>query len=113
MRARGQDDFVREYIEAKMNQPVGRRGFLRLSGGVVVGTMAWARRRRFWPRAPQERRPRPPRPRRQALPLRAASAAAVRGASANIAGTTIDFLGLEARAVSTLHSRPSGSPTTR
>ena len=33
-------DHIREYLEARLNQPVGRRGFLQLSSGIVVATAA-------------------------------------------------------------------------
>ena len=45
MPADDRDQFVREYLWAKMHQPVGRRSFLRLSSGVIVaaaGTSAAA-----------------------------------------------------------------------
>jgi len=35
-----QRDLVREYFEAKLQQRLGRRGFLQLSGGLVVATAA-------------------------------------------------------------------------
>ena len=36
------DDFTREYLEAKLNQQLGRRGFLKLSGGIVIATASTA-----------------------------------------------------------------------
>ena len=111
MNERQRDDLVREYFEAKLHQPVGRRGFLRLSGGLMVATatsgfIAACSTGGASPAAsagasggiasPVSSSPSPAASvaaSAQASP--AASAAASASAGADISGATIEFIGLD------------------
>ena len=74
-------DFRREYLEAKLTQPMGRRGFLRLSSGIVVSTAAAGFLAACSSGSPS------------AAPTTAPTA--VPTAAPSIAGATVDFIGLD------------------
>jgi spermidine/putrescine-binding protein len=95
MNERDRTDLVREYFEARLQQPVGRRGFLKLSGGLVVATasggfLAACSSGGASPAASTAASARP-----SAAASVAASVAPSVAASADISGATIEFIGLD------------------
>jgi len=91
-------DLVHEYLEARLNQRVGRRGFLRLSSGIVVSTAAAGFLAACGAGSSTSAKPTAA---ASAAPSSAASAAptaaptAAASAAPSIAGATIDFIGLD------------------
>ena len=85
MNGRQQEDAVREYLEAKLHQPLDRRSFLRLSSGIVIASSAAAFLAACSAGTTATAAP----------PSAAPSAAPTVRPTPNIRGTTIEWIGLD------------------
>ena len=100
MNERDRTDLVREYFEARLAQPVGRRGFLKLSGGLVVATassgfLAACGTGGASPAASRPASAAPSAAAPSAAATAAPTAAPTAAASADISGAVIEFIGLD------------------
>lgn len=95
MNERDRTDLVREYFEARLQQPVGRRGFLKLSSGLVVATASsgFLAACSSGGASPAASTPASARP--SAAASVAPTAAPTTAPSADISGATIEFIGLD------------------
>ena len=82
MNARQQEDAVREYLEAKLQQRVDRRSFLRLSSGIVIASSAAAFLAACSTAA-------------TTAPTAASTAAPTVRPTPNIKGSTLEWIGLD------------------
>lgn len=88
MQDRERKDVVREYFEARLAQPVGRRGFLRLTSGLVVATASGGFLAACSSGGGATTAP-------TAAPSAAPTAAPTAAPSVDISGATIEFIGLD------------------